>query len=194
MFRRFADIKIGNLVSQHGAHYGLTLMPIIWLVTMVVGWLILRHTSVGRNICAIGGNEVAAGRVGIPVFWTRMFVFTFVGLLSGVAAIVHAAIVQSAIPNIIVGQELNVIAAVYLGGASVFGGSGTIPGTFLGIMLLAIVNNGLTLLGISSYWYSIFIGAVIVASITISAVQRIRQEKSRVRVHIEAAGGEESAA
>jgi simple sugar transport system permease protein len=102
--------------------------------------------------------------------------------------VVHAAIVQSAIPNSLVGQELNVIAAVFLGGASVFGGSGTIIGTFLGIMLLAIVNNGLTLLGISSYWYSIFVGAVIVISITVSALQRIRQEKTRVKVQVDTEG------
>jgi simple sugar transport system permease protein len=190
MFRRFAEIRIGNLVSQHGAYFGLSLMPVIWLLVLVAGWFILRYTRIGRNIYAIGGNEVAAERVGIPVYQTRLFVFTFVGVLAGIAAIVHASIVQSAIPNSMVGQELNVIAAVFLGGASVFGGSGTVIGTFLGIMLLAIVNNGLTLLGISSYWYSIFVGAVIVISITVSALQRIRQERSRVKVQVETEGVE----
>ncbi len=133
----------------------------------------------------IGGLDIAAERVGINVFRTKLFAFSFIGLLSGIAAIVHAAIVQSAIPNIIVGQELNVIAAVFLGGASVFGGGGSVIGTFLGIMLFAIMNNGLTLLKISTYWFNVFVGAVIVISITINAVQKIRQQKSRIKVHVD---------
>jgi simple sugar transport system permease protein len=185
MFREFGQLAIGSWVGQHGTPYGLSLLAIIWLLTLVAGWFILRRTQIGRNIYAIGGNEIAAERVGINVFKTRMFVFGVIGFLSGVAAIVHAAIVQSAIPNIIVGQEMNVIAAVFLGGAGVFGGKGTIIGAFLGILLLAIVSNGLTLLGISTYWYNVLIGAVIVVSITISAIQQIRQEKTRVRVQVE---------
>lgn len=176
MFKQFANIKVADQIS---------LLPIIWILVSVFGWLILRYTSIGRNIYAIGGNEVAAERIGINIKWTRIFVFSFVGLLSGIAAIVHVSIVQSAIPNIIVGQEMNIIAAVFIGGASVFGGAGTIIGTFLGIMLLAVVNNGLTLAGISSYWYNIFIGAVILISITASAIQQLHQLKTRVKVHIE---------
>lgn len=190
MFRSFADIQIGNFINQAGNTYGLTLMPIIWFLVLIFGWIILKYTSIGRNVYAVGGNEVAAERVGINVYRTRIFVFSFIGLLSGIAAIVHAAIVQSAIPNIIVGQELNVIAAVFLGGASVFGGGGTIIGTFLGILLVAIMNNALTLLRISSYWYSVFVGAVIVISISISAIQRLRQEKIREIIHIEEKEGE----
>ncbi|NLJ39520.1 MAG: ABC transporter permease [Candidatus Atribacteria bacterium] len=185
MFREFANIKIGNFVNDNNVTYGFTLMPLIWILVLILGWYILKYTSVGRNIYAIGGNEVAAERVGINVFRTKLFAFSFIGLLSGIAAIVHAAIVQSAIPNIIVGQELNVIAAVFLGGASVFGGGGSIIGTFLGIMLFAIMNNGLTLLKISTYWFNVFVGAVIVISITISAVQKIRQQKSRIKVHVD---------
>ncbi|MGE5605560.1 MAG: ABC transporter permease [Bacteroidota bacterium] len=176
MFKQFANIKIGNQIP---------LLPLIWILVSILGWLILRYTRIGRNIYAIGGNEVAAERIGINIKWTRIFVFSFVGLLSGIAAIVHVSIVQSAIPNIIVGQEMNIIAAVFIGGASVFGGAGTIIGSFLGIMLLAIVNNGLTLVGISSYWYNIFIGAVILISITASAIQQIHQLKTRVKVRIE---------
>lgn len=176
MFRDFANIKIGNT---------LTLMPIIWIIVLLLGWFILRYTIIGRNIYAVGGNEVAAERAGINVYHTRMFVFVFIGLLSGIAAVVHAAIVQSAIPNIIVGQELSVIAAVFLGGASVFGGGGTALGTFLGVMLFAIVSNGLTLLRVSSYWYSVITGAIIIVSIAISAIQRLRQEKARIKIHLD---------
>ena len=109
MFGRFGQLSIGRFISQHGTPYGFSCLAVIWLLTLLVGWFVLRYTQIGRNIYAIGGSEVAAERVGINVFATRMFVFGVVGVLSGIAAIVHAAIVQSAIPNIIVGQELNVI-------------------------------------------------------------------------------------
>ena len=185
MFVKFAGILIFPRVSEIGGTYGVSLMPLIWLAALGVGWFILRKTFLGRSIFAIGGNEVAAERIGIPTMFTRVFVFGFVGLLSGLAAIVHLSIVQSVVPNIIVGKELEVIAAVVIGGASVFGGRGTIIGTFLGVLLFAILNNGLTLLSISSYWYNVTIGVVITVAITVSGVQQLRARLTRVNVKIE---------
>ena len=186
MFREFSAVLLFPSTSKIGATYGLTLHPLIWVAALALGWLILRRTFLGRSIYAMGGNETAAERVGIRTLWTRVFVFGFVGFLSGVAAVVHVSIVQSVVPNIIVGKELEVIAAVVIGGASVFGGKGTITGTFLGVLLFAILNNGLTLLSISSYWYNVTIGVVITAAITISAYQQLRQSRSRVNVRVEA--------
>ena len=185
MFVKFAAILIFPRVSEIGGTYGVSLMPLIWLAALGIGWFILRKTFLGRSIFAIGGNEVAAERIGIPTMFTRVFVFGFVGLLSGLAAIVHLSIVQSVVPNIIVGKELEVIAAVVIGGASVFGGRGTIVGTFLGVLLFAILNNGLTLLSISSYWYNVTIGVVITVAITVSGVQQLRARLTRVNVKIE---------
>jgi simple sugar transport system permease protein len=187
MFRNFAEINVFTMTNAQGQQFGLELMPIIWLAVLILGWFILQHTTLGRNIYAIGGNEVAARRVGINVFRARVFVFSFVGFLSGIAGIVHATIVQSAIPNSIVGTELDVIAAAVLGGASVFGGRGKVVGTFLGVSLFAIMNNGLTLLRISSYWYDVLIGLVIMISITINALQAIRRERLKVNVNVESA-------
>jgi len=186
MFKRFGGILLFPETSRIGGTYGLSLMPLIWLGALVLGWLILRRTFIGRSIYAMGGNETAAERVGIPTRRTRVFVFTFVGILSGIAAVVHLSIVQSVVPNIIVGHELEVIAAVVIGGASVFGGQGTLTGTFLGVLLFAILNNGLTLLNFSSYWYNVAIGVVITAAITISAYQQLRQKRTRVNVKVEA--------
>jgi simple sugar transport system permease protein len=185
MIKSFGNFLFFPTTSKIGGTYGLSLHPLIWLAALALGWFILRRTFLGRSICAIGGNEVAAERVGINTLWTRAFVFGFVGFLSGIAAVVHVSIVQSVVPNIIVGKELEVIAAVVIGGASVFGGRGTLTGTFLGVLLFALLNNGLTLLTVSSYWYNIAIGVVITAAITISGYQQLRQSRRRVNVNIE---------
>jgi simple sugar transport system permease protein len=194
MFRNFAEINVFTMTNAEGQTFGLELMPIIWFAVLALGWFILQHTTLGRNIYAIGGNEVAARRVGINVFRARVFVFSFVGFLSGIAGVVHATIVQSAIPNSMVGTELDVIAAAVLGGASVFGGRGKVVGTFLGVSLFAIMSNGLTLLRISSYWYDVLIGIVIMISITINALQALRREKLKVNVNVEGEGVEEKTA
>jgi simple sugar transport system permease protein len=190
MIKSFGNFLFFPTTSRIGGTYGLSLHPLIWLAALVLGWFILRRTFLGRSICAIGGNETAAERVGIRTLWTRIFVFGFVGLLSGIAAVVHVSIVQSVVPNIIVGKELEVIAAVVIGGASVFGGKGTLTGTFLGVLLFAILNNGLTLMRVSSYWYNVAIGVVITAAITISGYQQLRQSRRRVNVKIEGGAGQ----
>lgn len=186
MFKSFGNVLLFPQTSAFGSIYGMSLMPLIWLATLVLGWVILRRTFLGRSIYAIGGNETAAERIGISTLRTRVFVFGFVGFLSGIAAVVHLAIVQSVVPNIIVGHELEVIAAVVIGGASVFGGKGTLIGTFLGVLLFAILGNALTLLDVSSYWYNVAIGAVITTAITVNAYQQLRHQRARVNVKIEA--------
>jgi len=185
MFENFGNTLLFPTTTEIGGTYGLTLMPILWFASLILGWFILRKTFLGRSIFAIGGNEVAAERIGINTMFVRIFVFGFVGFLSGLAAVVHLSIVQAVVPNIIVGKELEVIAAVVIGGASVFGGRGTIIGTFLGVLLFAIINNGLTLLNVSSYWYNITIGIIITSAVTVSAYQKLRQRRTRVNVKIE---------
>ena len=188
MFKRFASFLLFPRRAANGSLYGVAVEPLMWLAVLALGWFILHRTLLGRAIFAMGGNEVAAQRIGIEsLLWTRVFVFSFVGLLSGVAAIAHTTIVLSAIPNIIVGHDYEVIAAVVLGGASLFGGKGTIIGTFLGVLLFAVLKNGLVLLNFSSYWYDVAIGVAITVGITVSAYQQLRAQRARVNVNVERA-------
>jgi simple sugar transport system permease protein len=155
-------------------------LGLFWIgVVILTAWL-LKYTVLGRSIYALGGSQIAAVRVGFNIFATRLFVYSFMGFISGFASVVHTALVQSAIPNSIVGHELDVIAAVVLRGASIMGGSGSVLGTCLGVALLAMLGNGLTLIGMSSYWNNVMVGLVLLVGVTMSAVQRNLQAKRRV--------------
>jgi simple sugar transport system permease protein len=151
-----------------------------WIGAVILTAWILKYTVLGRSIYALGGSEIAAIRVGFNILKTRLFVYSFMGFVAGCAAVVHTALVQSVIPNSIVGRELDVIAAVVLGGANIMGGSGSLLGTCLGVALLAMLGNGLTLIGMSSYWNNVMIGLVILVGVTISAIQRNLQVRRRV--------------
>jgi simple sugar transport system permease protein len=171
-FRSFADIRVFTLRSSEGIAYGLSIITLIWIIAILVAWVILHFTRLGRGIYAMGGSMTAAKRVGFNIFKLQMFVYSFMGLMAGLAGLVQALLVQTVAPNSIVGKELDVLAAVVLGGASLAGGTGTLFGTILGVTLIAIMSNGLTLMRVSSFWYNVFIGLVIILSVSFSAYQR----------------------
>ena len=100
----------------------------------------------------------AAQRLGFHVFRLNILVYGYMGFVAGIASLVQAQLAQSVTPTVLVGKELDVLAAVVLGGASLTGGVGTVFGTILGVALLAILQNGLVLLGVSSYWNQLFVG------------------------------------
>jgi simple sugar transport system permease protein len=163
---------------------GLSVVTVIWFIMALFFSLLLRYTIIGRSIYLIGCNRAAAQRAGVNVLATTLFIYGVTGAISAVASIVHVSIVQTVIPNSIVGQEMQVIAAVVLGGASITGGKGTVAGTVLGVLLFSILSNALTLLKISSYWYNVFIGIIILGSVIINAAQEIRQRRHIVRVNV----------
>ena len=177
-FRTFAEIRVLTLHMANGVPYGISIITVIWFLLMICAAFILRYTSLGRGIYAVGGDIISADRVGFNVTRIQIFVYAFMGLLAAIAGIVQALLVQTVAPNSIVGKELGVIAAVVLGGASLAGGRGTVLGTFLGVMLLAIVQNGMTLMKVPAVWYDVFVGLVIIVSVGFSSYKQKKDAKS----------------
>jgi simple sugar transport system permease protein len=127
----------------------------------------------------MGANPAAAQRLGFNLFRLHLLVYGDMGFLAGIASLVQAQLAQSVAPTVLVGKELDVLAAVVLGGASLVGGIGTVFGTILGLALLAIIQNGLVLLGVSSYYSQFFTGLVILISVSATAVTAMRLSRER---------------
>jgi simple sugar transport system permease protein len=127
----------------------------------------------------MGGNPDGAQRVGFNLFRLHLIVYGYMGFIAGIASLVQAQLAQSVAPTVLVGKELDVLAAVVLGGASLVGGIGTVFGTILGLALLAIIQNGLVLLGVSSYYSQFFTGLVILISVSATAVTAMRLSRER---------------
>jgi simple sugar transport system permease protein len=156
-------------------YYSLNLQMIVLVVTLVVTWFILNRMRLGRQIYALGGNADAAQRIGLNVARIQFFVYGYMGLIAGVASLLDAQLSQSVAPTVLVGRELNVLAAVVLGGASLLGGVGSVSGTILGLVLLAVIQNGLILVGVSSYWSQLLVGLVILIAVSATALHQKRQ-------------------
>jgi simple sugar transport system permease protein len=150
-------------------------------VVLLTTLLLLSRLTIGRLIYGLGGNPEAAKRMGCHVGGLRCFVYGYSGLMGAVAGIVQAHRVEEVVPNALMGRELDVLAAVVLGGASLAGGVGTVSGTILGIVLLAMLQNGLTLIGVSSYSFGAVTGLVILVSVSATAYTAKRQQKRSLR-------------
>ena len=144
-------------------------LPIVVMVAAVAltAWLMAR-TRIGRQVYALGGNPEAASRIGINVLGVQLFAYGYLGFLAAVAGFIQAYRVHQAVPTAMAGQELNVLAVAILGGASLVGGVGTMGGVVLAVLFLAILQNGLNLLGVSSYFFGVVTGLAILVSIAMS--------------------------
>lgn len=141
-------------------------VPIVWtILAFLVGGLVLHGTTYGRRVYATGGNATAARYSGINTKRTTTTAFVITGALTGLAALVLTARSHAARPDFAGGLELDVIAAVILGGSSLFGGRGLILGTLLGSLIIGTLNNGLVLLGVSSALQLVIKGAIIIAAV-----------------------------
>lgn len=152
----------------------ITLPVIVLLTVALLTAFIMNRTSLGRQVFAVGGNMEAAKRAGINLSVIQTFAYGYLGFLAGLAGLVQANRVGESVPNAMVGGELFVLAAAVLGGASLNGGRGTVGGVMLGILLLAMLRNGLNLIGISPYFFQILLGVVILASAAMSGLKARR--------------------
>ena len=137
---------------------------ILTAVLYVVAHVLMTRTVLGRYIYAVGGNAEAARLSGVPVRRVHLFVYTVCGLLAGLGGVVYASQFNAASANYGVQYELTVIAAVVVGGTSLFGGEGKILGTLIGSLLLAVIFNGMNLIGIDPYWQNVALGYVILGA------------------------------
>ncbi len=147
-------------------------IPVLLLAAVAVcAWIFLSRMRLGRHVYAVGGNEKAALAAGIGVRGVKMVAYTVCGALAGLAGVVQAARNTVGQPNAGIGYELDAIAAVVIGGTSLSGGVGGIGGTLLGALLMGVINNGLDLLGVDSYFQQIVKGVIIVGAVLLDRRQ-----------------------
>jgi ribose transport system permease protein len=172
-------LGIGDIPLPFGGEFAVIPVSAILLAVCYggVGWF-LRKVSLGRHIFAIGGNPEAARVSGISVEGVLVFVYAASGFFAGLAALLMAGRTGSGYPNLGIGAELDAIAAVIIGGASFFGGRGTVVGVFAGVLVMGLLRNGLNLMNISAFWQQTLIGIIIVLAVWIDVLRRSAGEKS----------------
>jgi simple sugar transport system permease protein len=153
-------------------------LPIVVMVAVVLlTYYLMAWTRIGRQIYALGGNPEAASRVGVGVLRVQLLAYGYLGFLAAVAGFVQAGRVHQAVPTAMAGQELNVLAVAILGGASLVGGIGSVGGVVLAVLFLAMLQNGLNLLGVSSYFFGVVIGLAILISVSMTTYAESRGRK-----------------
>jgi len=154
----------------------LPISVVIFVAIIAIAGFLLRYSRLGRYTYAIGSNREAAFHAGVNVDRNLIYIYTFTGLLVGIAAMIATSRTVSAQPTAGIALELDIIAAVVIGGASLAGGRGTITGTIIGTLLISVLRNGCTLLGISTHVQLIVIGMIIILAV---AVDQLAQTKTK---------------
>ncbi|MCU1633043.1 MAG: transporter permease, partial [Micrococcaceae bacterium] len=174
-----AALATSNLVdittSAGRAYLHVLVIPVL-ILCVLVAWT-LKRTMFGRSLYAIGGDTEAARRAGFRVKRTQIWVYVAVGALAAIAGVSHIVLSRSANPRDLVGGELDIIAAVVLGGASIFGGRGSVVGTVLGVILIQVIKNSLLLVGVPSAWLRTSVGVLLVLGVGIQAIAARRKSR-----------------
>lgn len=167
-----SPIPSAPAVNWMGSNVGRLPVPILMMaIAGFACWFILSRTVLGRSMYAIGGNIEAARLSGLPVKRILISVYALCGLFAGLAGLVMTGRLSSAQPQAGVSYELDAIAAVVIGGASLAGGNGKATGTLIGAILLAVIRNGLNILNVSSFWQQIVIGLVIALAVGFDVIR-----------------------
>jgi len=155
-----------------GKIYGIPMPVMVVIILFFVSHIVLTKTKLGRYTYAIGGNEEATKLSGVNTKKYKTILYTITGIFSGIAGIVLAARVNSALAIAGMGYELDAIAAAVIGGVSQSGGEGTVAGTILGAIVMGVLRNGLNLLDVSTYWQQVVIGLVLVIAVSFDQLKR----------------------
>ncbi|MFJ5365049.1 ABC transporter permease [Pectobacterium punjabense] len=151
-------------------------LPLVTLLVITgLTWILLNKTHLGRQLYAVGGDQESARRIGIRVGLIHLFAYGYLGAMAAIGGLVQTYRMGEVVPNALVGGELDVLAATVLGGASLMGGKGTVLGTLMGVFLIAILKNGLNLIGVSSYFMNIVIGVVIMLAIAVTHYKKRKE-------------------
>lgn len=175
--RYFGEASLFTVQSSTGLNSSMPVVFIPFVALAVIVWFVLKYTMFGRALFAIGGNEVSAERAGIDVKKTKFWLYALVGFVCGIIGMIRVCMVRQSIPKGLNGWDMKVLPAVILGGASIYGGEGTVFGTLVAVILITTISNSLLLIGIDSYWQDFFNGLVILVGVTVSAVQALRRNK-----------------
>jgi ribose/xylose/arabinose/galactoside ABC-type transport system permease subunit len=151
---------------------GAPVPAILFAVVAIVAYFVLNYTSFGRNIYATGGNPASAWLSGIGVRKVQLIVYVISGFLAGLASVIWAGRIMSSSMNSLTGLELDTIAAVFVGGVSVSGGKGSLFGVILGVLIIGVINNGMSLLGANTSVQGISKGAIIIAAVIVDYLRR----------------------
>jgi len=170
--RAFGAGTVQLFQTSDGEWFGIPVALLVVLAFYLAFWFFLTQTRMGRHIYAVGGNIQAARYAGINVDRVLNVVYTLCGGTAAVAALLLAGRTNSGYPKAGVGAELDAIAAVIIGGASFFGGRGTVIGTFIGVLIMGFIRNGLNLLNVSVFWQEVAIGAIIIAAAFVDVLRR----------------------
>ncbi len=175
-----------HLLDVHGGGYlHAMILPVAALVFGV--WWMLKYSTFGRSVYAIGGDAEAARRVGINVVRTQVVLYVIVGVLAAFGGVTYVLLGKNANPQTLVGSEMDIIAAVVLGGASIFGGRGSVLGTVLGVVLVQLINNNLVLIGVPSTWQRAAVGVLLLLGVGAQAVAASRVRRAPMLVQVEGA-------
>ena len=162
-----------------GTLLGLPVPVITTVLVFAIGYFVLSRTTFGHQVYAVGGNREAARLAGIRDRRVLFLVYAIAGVCAGIAAITLVGRLGSATPTAATGLELQVIAAVVIGGTSLFGGKGSMAGTFVGVLLIGVINNGLTLLNVSPFWVQFMQGALIFIAVLLDSYNTRRLSKGK---------------
>ncbi len=158
--RAFGDFKLIRIPTETGST-GFYIQILMLILMGAATWFVLRKTPVGRGICSAGNEEAPAGQAGRLAVWYRIFAYVYCGVLAGIASIASVSMINEVDPGSFTGFEMIVITILFIGGASAFGGAGTVFGTSIAILIWAVLRNALLLLPGSRYWPQVIRGSIL---------------------------------